>query len=112
MAQVAGQGGFVIAGAADSGGIHVPTVLDTGHDDNQRPDGAGCDERIERLFDIAEIAPAVLVSIMAVQEIKHRPAVFGRCAIRAVDVDGKRRVQGWAVEGSVFDLPGKRCVAG
>ncbi len=47
---------------------------------------------------------------MAVQQIEHRPAVFGRYTIRAVDIDGKRRVQGRAVEGGVFDLAGKRWV--
>ena len=107
MAQIAGQGRFIVAGTTDGGGIDVPAVFDTGHDDHQRADGACFDERVERLFDIAEITPAVLVAIMAMQEIKHRPAVFGRRAVRAVDVDGKRRVEGGAVESGILDLAGE-----
>ncbi|MNE22478.1 hypothetical protein D3C80_1156930 [compost metagenome] len=112
MAQIAGQRRFVITGAADGGGIHIPAVFDTGHDDHQRTDGAGLDERVECLFDIAEITPAVLVAVMAMQEIEHRPAVFRRRAIRAVDIDGKRRVEGGAVEGGILDLPGEGRSAG
>lgn len=107
VAQIAGEGGLVIAGTADGGRIHIPAVFHAGHHDNQRADGASLDERIERLFDIAEIAPAVLVAVMAVQEVKYRPVVFGRRTFGAIDIDRERRVQGGAVKGGVFDMAGE-----
>lgn len=38
--QIAGQRRLVIAGTADIGGIHIPAVLHTGHDDDHGADRA------------------------------------------------------------------------